>query len=98
MKVDYITHEEAVIQHFIEDPEFANLYLQAVLTDGDAEEISEVQNWYDEAKSRAASTGYWGSLIDNAERTARSGQDLSTLIALLTRALGILKAAVPAGA
>ena len=52
MITDYITHDEAVIQHFIEDPELAELYLQTVLQDGDTDEIAEVQAWYDEAKAR----------------------------------------------
>ena len=47
-----ITHDEAVIQHFVEDPELADLYLQTVLKDGDAAEIAEVQSWYNEAQSR----------------------------------------------
>lgn len=47
-----ISHDEAVIQHFIEDPELADLYLQTVLKDGDADEIAEVQSWYNEAQSR----------------------------------------------
>ena len=96
MPVDTISHEEAVIQHFIEDKEFADLYLQTVLADGDAEEIREVQGWYDEAKSRTATMGYWGSVVDNAEKTARDGKNLETVIGLVSHALDILKAAVPA--
>ena len=98
VEVGFIKHEEAIIQHFVEDTEFADLYLQAALDDGDEKEIQEVQYWYDEAKRRAASSSYWSSLIENAERTARDGQNIDTVISLVTRALGILKSAVPANA
>ena len=96
VEVGFIKHEEAIIQHFVEDIEFADLYLQSALDDGDEKEIQEVQYWYDEAKKRAISSRYWSSLIENAEQTARDGQNIETVIGLLTRAIGILKAAVPA--
>ena len=48
-----ITHREATVQHFMRDPELAELYLQAVLADGDFDEIREVKDWLDEAKTRA---------------------------------------------
>ena len=98
MIVDYVKHNEAVIQHFAEDPEYADLYLRTVIEDGDEAEIQEVRSWYNESKTRAASMSYWSSLIDNAEQTARDGQNLDAVIELVTRALGILKAAVPANA
>ena len=92
-----IPHDEAIVQHFIEDPEFADLYLDTVTADGDAQEIAQVQTWYDEAKARTQKLGYWGSVVDNAEKTALEGKNLEVIIALMTRALGILKAAVPTG-
>ena len=95
-KIGFVTHEEAVIQHFVEDPEFADLYLKAVLEDGEQKEIQEVQYWCEEAKKRAASMNYWSSLLDNAEQTARDGNNLEAVIGLLTRALGILKGAANA--
>ncbi len=98
MITDTIPHEEAVIRHFIEDPEFADLYLNTVLADGDDYEIQRVQSWYDEAKARTQKLGYWGSIVNNAEKTAREGKNLEAIIALMTRALGILKDAVPASA
>ena len=96
MAVDTISHDEATIRSFMRDPEYANYYLQTVLADGDAEEIRKVQDWYDEAKSRTATMGYWGSLVDNAEKAARDGKNLETVIGLVSHALDILKAAVPA--
>ena len=93
-----ISHDEATIRSFVRDPEYAEYYLQAVLADGDAEEIAEVQCWYDEAKARRQNLGYWSTVVDNAEKTAREGQNLDVVIALMTRALGILKSAVPVGA
>lgn len=47
-----VSHDEAVIQHFMEDPEFAQFYLSEVLSDGDTEEIREVKGWIDEARAR----------------------------------------------
>lgn len=91
-----ITHDEATIRSFVRDPDFADYYLNEVLADGDAEEIQQVQNWYDAAKSRTSSMGYWASLVDNAEKTAKDGKNLDIVIALVSRALNILKAAVPA--
>ena len=52
MSIGYVEHNEAVIRHFIKDPEFAELYLKNVREDGDAEEMAEVQTWYDEAEKR----------------------------------------------
>ena len=98
VKVDFITHEEATIRSFMCGPKYADYYLHEVLADGDAEEIQQLQSWYNEAKSRTASMGYWSSLVDNAEQTARDGKNLDVVIALMNRELDILKAAVPAGA
>ncbi len=56
MNIGYVEHNEAVIRHFVKDPEFATLYLQTVLADGDEEEITEVQEWYDEAQARRNKT------------------------------------------
>lgn len=98
MITDYITHDEATIQSFMRDPEFADYYLQTVIHDGDAEEISEVQKWYNEAKARKTAADYWKNLISNAEITAKSGYNLENTINLVSKALLILKAAIPAGA
>ena len=62
--------------------------------------MRQTRYWYEEAKNRVASMGlgYWGSLVENAERMAKSGYNLDETIGLVSRALAILKAAVPAGA
>lgn len=52
MMISTIDHDEATIQSFVRDPEFAELYLQTVLTDGDADEISHAQWLVDEARTR----------------------------------------------
>ena len=52
MIISTISHEEATIRHFMEDPGYANLYFHTVLSDGDAEEIREVRGWIDEARAR----------------------------------------------
>ena len=49
-----IRHDEAMIRHFVEDPEFAELYISAVESDGDARELSIVRNWKKEADRRKA--------------------------------------------
>ena len=56
MKVEYISHEEATIRHFIEDPDFADYVMSEVIADGDEEEILRFQNWYNEAKARTFGT------------------------------------------
>ena len=98
MITDTITNDEAVIQHFIEDPEFADLYLDTVMGDGDAEEISCVKAWYDEATRRRQSATYWDALITHAEDTAQSGYNLEQTLVLLNRAIAIIKNAIPATA
>lgn len=90
-----ISHDEATIRSFMRDPEYADFYLQTVRADGDAQEIAEVQDWYNEAKARTQNLGYWSTILDNAEKTAKEGQNLEIIIALMTRALDTLKAAVP---
>ena len=52
MIIDTITHDEAMIESFVNDPDYADYYLKAVLADGDQEEISDTQYWYDEAQRR----------------------------------------------
>ena len=95
-KIGFVTHEEAVIQHFVEDPELAEIMLQDALAEGDNTEVEKIQRRIKEAKKRAASMNYWSSLLDNAEQTARDGNNLEAVIGLLTRALGILKDAANA--
>lgn len=90
-----IDHDEATIQSFIHDPDYADYYLQTVIADGDAEEISEVQAWYDEAQRRTQALGYWGDIISNAEKTAQNGKNLDVIIGIVNKALKILEAAVP---
>lgn len=53
MIISTVSHDEATIRHFIEDPAYAEFYRQAVLADGDLEEIREVEGWIAEAKARA---------------------------------------------
>ena len=52
MKTDSIRHDEAMIRHFIDDPEFAEIYLEEVLRDGGEREIRIVRDWYEEARRR----------------------------------------------
>jgi len=52
MIISTISHEEAMIRHFMEDPEFAKFYLSEVIADGDLNEIRRVKRRIDEARSR----------------------------------------------
>ena len=52
MIISTISHEEATIRHFMEDPEYANFYLEEVISDGDTDEIEEVKGWINEARAR----------------------------------------------
>ena len=54
MKISTISHEEATIQMFMEDPEFAEFFLKDIIADGNIHEIREVKGWVDEAKARRA--------------------------------------------
>ena len=50
--VSCISHDEAMIRNFIEEPDYADFFLSEVLSDGDDDEIALVQGWYDEARLR----------------------------------------------
>ncbi|MBR0095225.1 MAG: hypothetical protein IJP91_08090 [Synergistaceae bacterium] len=47
------SHEEAVIEHFMNDPKYAEELLNEVLVDGDDYEKARFQYLYDEAKARS---------------------------------------------
>ena len=96
MITDYIEHEEATIQSYMRDPEFAEYSLQEAINEGNINETRKIRRRINEAKARTQKLGYWGNVVDNAEKTAQEGKNLEVIIALMTRALGILKAAVQA--
>lgn len=48
-----VSHEEATIQSFVKDPEFADYLMEEVLKDGDEDEVKYFQELYDEAKFRS---------------------------------------------
>lgn len=98
MITGHITHDEAMVKEFIENPDYAEELLKAVVQDGDEYEIRRVQTWYDEAKSRSANMGYWDNIIDYAQTAARNGYNLDTIIARVSQALSVLKSAMPAHA
>ena len=54
MNVGYVTHEESMMNMFMEDPEYAEHLLSVVVVDGDEEEIAYFQNLYDEARARSS--------------------------------------------
>ena len=89
-----ISHDEAMIRHLMLDPDLAENMLDDAY--GNIEETRNVKYRINEAKRRTREANYWNALINNAERTAKSGYNIDTVIALLSKALGILKAAAPA--
>ena len=93
MITGYITHEEAMIRSFMEEPEFADYLMSEILADGDANEIKRFQDWYNEAQRRRQEVSYWSSVVDHAERTAANGKNLDLIIGLVNTALEILKSA-----
>ena len=94
----YISHEEAMIRHLTLDPDLAEIMLNDATETGDVNEIRKVQLRIDEAKARAKENNYWNSVLEHAERTAKSGYNLDSVINTLGRAIGILQSAVQAGA
>lgn len=93
-----VSHDEAMIGSFSRDPDFAAYYLNAVLADGDDDEIRDTQAWFDEAKSRSTNSNYWNAILGHAQETANSGQNIANVVALVSQALDILKSAVHANA
>lgn len=98
MTTGYITHDEAMIQNFINDPDYADLYLQTVLNDGDEYEIKRVQFWYNEAKARnqalISNMAYWNNVANNAKLAAKDGNNLASILNVLNDALATVKAAM----
>lgn len=47
-----ISHKEETIESFVRDPEFAEVYLKEVLSDGDMAEVHQARPWVEEARSR----------------------------------------------
>ena len=92
MIIDTIPHEEAVIHHFMEDPELAQIMLQDAIAEGDVVEEQKIRRRINEAKSRQ----YWSEIVSNAEQTAKSRHNLEATLGLVDKALEILKAAVSA--
>ena len=97
-----ITHDEAMIRHLMLDPDLAEIMLDDAVNDGDIREIRKVLWRINEAKARTydkpPSYEYWRDVADKAAETAQTGHNLNEAITQLNKALGILKAAVPAGA
>ena len=56
MSVGYITHDESMINMFMEDPEYADHLMAEIIDDGDKKEIERFQAWYNEAKKRREKT------------------------------------------
>lgn len=96
MITDYITHDKVMIKNFIEHHDYAQGLPQAVVLEGDDYESNRFQGWYDEAKVRTHKRDSWKSIDGNTAKTAKEGKNLEVTVALMSRALSILKAAIPA--
>ena len=59
MITGYITHDDAMIKTFRNDPEYAEIYLSEVLKDGDDDEIQRVKNWISQAQIQ--DNFYWNN-------------------------------------
>ena len=94
MSVGYATHDETMIETFMEEPEYAEDLLNDVLADGNDYEISRVQFWYDEAKKRRHSLNYWDSLAENVKIAIRDGNNLQLILSRLNEATKTVKAAM----
>ena len=94
MTTGYVTHDEAMIKNFINEPDYANFYLSEVLKDGDDYEIQRVRYWYDEAQKRIQAQTYWDGVLDNARNAVKKGQNLSEIYSRLVEAANTVKAAM----
>ena len=88
-----ISHDEAMIRYLMLDPDWADIMFKDAIHDGNNYEIQQVQGWYDEAKARNQKLKYWGSVVDNAEKTAKEGKNLDVIINLVKKALKTLEVA-----
>ena len=78
-----------MIRHLMLDPDLLDVMLDDAY--GDKEQVKRVRAWDREAKARTQKLGYWKDIVDNAEKTVEAGQNSETIIALVSKALGILK-------
>lgn len=91
------SHEEATIESFRRDPKFAAAYLNAVLEDGDQEEIMPALRRVSEARGGIAKLAKTAELnVTTLYRTlsAKGNPELRSLTALL-RAMGMRLAVAP---
>ena len=49
----FITHDEAMIRHLIEDPDLAEIMLDDAKADEDFNKLNQVKYWINEAKARS---------------------------------------------
>ena len=94
MSVGFITHDEAMINRFTKDTEYADELLSDVIYGGDIDEIQHVKMWYDEAKKRRCSPDYWDSLAENVKIAIRDGNNLQLILSRLNEATKNVKAAM----
>ncbi len=98
MSVGYVTHDETMIEIFMEEPEYANELLNDVLVDGDDYEIQRVQSWINEAKARSQNAvlemNYWDTLNEHAKVAVKNGLNLRQILTRLNEAVSTVKSAM----
>lgn len=94
MTTDYISHDETMIQDFIDHPDYADELLAAVIQDGNEYEIQRIQYWYNEAKKQTQDTSYWLEVVEKARIAAQTGHNLRLIYSLLADATSTVKAAM----
>lgn len=90
MSVGFITHDESMINMFMEDPEYADHLMSEIINDGDKKEIERFQAWYNEAKRRS----YWDKLTENVKVAIQNGYNLQLILSRLNEATKTVKAAM----
>ncbi len=98
MNKGYITHDEAIIEVFTENPDYADELLNDVIYGGDIDDIKQVQKWYDEAKKRRSASAlnmdFWGKLAENVKIAVQNRQNLPLILSRLNDAVSTVKAAM----
>ena len=87
MITGYITHEEATINRFIKNPEYAAYLISEVKKDGDKDEIAYFQHLCDEAKARVQNKAL-------NRNDAQGGHNLSKFLPSFNEAVGIMEPAM----
>lgn len=90
MITGYITHEEATINRFIKNPEYAAYLISEVKKDGDKDEIAYFQHLYDEAKVRLQNDVR--NQNNTQKITVQDGHDFNKFLPPFNKTVGTVEA------